>query len=141
MTGAIGDDPSFNPSLSPDPTNPEPQLIPANQVDLYHFRITGPGRYAMLAEVFAGRIGSPLDPGISLYELDPSDGALVFIAGNNNTLNPTPGTDGSIPLFTDSALDRRPDGRGLLPRRGRRLQHALAARGPDAREPGHLRSQ
>ncbi len=104
VSGAIGDDPSFNPSLSPDPTNPEPQFVPANQVDLYHFQITGPGRYAMLAEVFAGRIGSPLDPGISLFELDPSDGELVFLAGNNNTLNPTQGTDGSIPLFTDSAL-------------------------------------
>jgi methionine-rich copper-binding protein CopC len=104
VSGAIGDDPSFNPNLSPDPSDPEPQFIPANQVDLDHFQITGPGRYAMLAEVFAGRIGSPLDPGLSLYELDPSDGSLVFLAGNNNTLNPTPGTDGSIPLFTDSAL-------------------------------------
>jgi len=102
--GAIGDDPSFNPSLSPDPTNPEPQYIPANQADLYHFEITGPGRYMMLSEVFAGRIGSPLDPGISLYELDPSSGSLIFLAGNNNTLDPTQGTDGSIPLFTDSAL-------------------------------------
>ena len=73
-------------------------------MDLYHFQISGPGRYAMLAEVFAGRIGSPLDPGISLYELDPSTGQLVFLAGNNNTLNPTQGTDGSVPLFTDSAL-------------------------------------
>ena len=104
VTGAIGDDPFFNPGLSADPTNPEPQFIPANQVDLYHFQITGPGKYAMLAEVFAGRIGSPLDPGISLYELDPSDGELVFLAGNTGTLNPTEGTDGSIPLFTDSAL-------------------------------------
>jgi methionine-rich copper-binding protein CopC len=104
VSGAIGDDPSFNPSLSPDPTVPEPQLIPANQVDLYHFRINGSGRYAVLSEVFAGRIGSPLDPGLSLYELDPSDGSLVFLAGDNNTLNPTPGTDGSIPLFTDAAI-------------------------------------
>ena len=104
VSGAIGDDPSFNPSFSPDPTNPEPQFVPANQVDLYHFQISGPGRYAMLAEVFAGRIGSPLAPGVSLYELDPSDGALVFLAGNNNTLNSTQGTDGSIPLFTDAAL-------------------------------------
>jgi methionine-rich copper-binding protein CopC len=105
VDGAIGDDPSFDPSLSPDPTNPDPQFIPANQVDLYHFQITGPGRYAMLAEVFAGRIGSPLDPGISLFELDPSDGELVFLAGNNNTINPTQGTDGSVPLFTDSVLN------------------------------------
>ena len=95
VSGAIGVDPFDNPVLSGNP---------ANQVNLYHFQINGPGRYAMLAEVFAGRIGSPLDSGISLWELDPSDGQLVFLAGNNNTLNPTEGTDGSIPLFTDSAL-------------------------------------
>ena len=67
VSGAIGVDPSFNPNLSFDP-----QSNPANQVDLYHFEITGPGRYAMLSEVFAGRIGSPLQPGISLFELNPS---------------------------------------------------------------------
>jgi methionine-rich copper-binding protein CopC len=105
VSGAIGVDPTYNPGLSDDPTSPEPQFDPANQVDLYHFQITGPGRYAMLAEVFAGRIGSPLDPGVSLWELDPSDGQLVFLAGNNNTLDATQGTDGSIPLFTDSALN------------------------------------
>jgi methionine-rich copper-binding protein CopC len=104
VPGAIGDDPSYNPNQAPDPTNPAPQFLPANQVDLYHFQISGPGRYAMLAEVFAGRIGSPLDPGISLYQLDQSDGQLVFLAGDNNTLNPTQGADGSIPLFTDAAL-------------------------------------
>jgi methionine-rich copper-binding protein CopC len=104
VSGAIGDDPFFNPSLAPDPSDPGPQFMPANQVDLYHFEITGPGRYAMLAEVFAGRIGSPLDPGLSLYELDPSTGSLVFLDGNVGTLNPTQGTDGSVPLFSDPAL-------------------------------------
>jgi methionine-rich copper-binding protein CopC len=104
VSGSIGVDPSFNPELSADPTNPEPQFLPANQVDLYHFQVTGPGRYAAIAEVFAGRIGSPLDPGISLWELDPGDDQLVFLAGNNNTLDPTQGTDGSVPLFTDSEL-------------------------------------
>jgi methionine-rich copper-binding protein CopC len=98
INGAIGDDPSF------DPTNPDPSFLPANQVDFYHFQISGPGRYALLSEVFAGRIGSPLDPGVSLWELDPSDGSLVFIEGNDNTLNTTEGTDGSVPLLTDSAL-------------------------------------
>ncbi len=98
VSGAIGVDPFYN------PTDPDPQFNPANQVDLYQFQVEGPGRYAMLAEAFAGRIGSPLDPGISLWELDSADGQLVFLAGNNNTLDPTPGTDGSTPLFTDSAL-------------------------------------
>jgi methionine-rich copper-binding protein CopC len=104
VAGAIGVDPAFNPGLAPDSTNPDPPNNPANQVDLYHFRISGPGRYAMLAEVFAGRIGSPLDAGLSLFELDPSDGRLVFIAGDNNSLNPAKGTDGSIPLYLDPAL-------------------------------------
>jgi methionine-rich copper-binding protein CopC len=104
VSAAIGVDPSYNPNLSDDPTNPEPQFDPANQVNLYHFQITGSGRYAMIAELFAGRIGSPLDPGISLWELDPSDGLLVFVGGNIDTLNPTQGTDGSVPLFTDSEL-------------------------------------
>jgi methionine-rich copper-binding protein CopC len=104
VDGAIGVDPSFNPGLAADPTSPDPQFNPANQVDLYHFRITGPGRYVMLAEVFADRIGSPLDPGISLWERSPGNGAPGFLAGNNNTLNPTQGSDGSSPLFTDSAL-------------------------------------
>ena len=104
VNGAIGVDPSFDPSLSPDPTNPQPQDIPANQVDLYQFEITGPGQYAMLAEVFAGRIGSPLSAGISLFELDPKSGSLIFLAGNIGTYNPTEGTDGSIPLYTDPAL-------------------------------------
>ena len=72
---------------------------------MYHFSVSGPGRYALVAEVFAGRIGSPLDPGVSLFELDPSDGSLVFIAGNNNTYDPVVATDGfSTPLYTDSAL-------------------------------------
>ena len=43
VAGAIGVDPAFNPGLSPDPTNPDPQFLPANQVDLYHFRIRRAG--------------------------------------------------------------------------------------------------
>jgi hypothetical protein len=94
VAGAIGDDPFYNPADSP-----------GNQVDMYHFSVSGPGRYALVAEVFAGRIGSPLDPGVSLFELDPSDGSLVFIAGNNNTYDPVVATDGfSTPLYTDSSL-------------------------------------
>ena len=72
---------------------------------MYHFTVTGTGTYALAAEVFAGRIGSPLDPGVSLFRLDPADGSLQFIAGNNNTYDPATATDGfSTPLYTDSAL-------------------------------------
>ncbi len=104
VNGAIGVDPFFNPNSSPDPSAPLPQFTPANQVDLYHFEITGPGKYAMVAEVYAGRIGSPLQPGVSLYEVDPTSGQLVFVAGNIGSLNPTEGTDGSVPLFSDPEL-------------------------------------
>ena len=41
---------------------------------------------------------------MSLYRLDPSDGTLRFVAGNNHTLNPTPGTDGIPYLLFDSVL-------------------------------------
>jgi methionine-rich copper-binding protein CopC len=90
-TGAIGVDPT--------------SANPANQVDLYHFEVTGSDPYAFVAEVDAGRVGSPLDPGVSLWREDPSTGNLVFVAGDNNTYNPQQTTDGSsTPLFTDAAL-------------------------------------
>src|SRR5439155_24606629 len=94
IAGAIGDD----------PTNPVP-FNPAD-VDLYHFRIQGAGRYALTAEVFAGRIGSGLDPALSLFELDSSTRRLTFIASDDNSFNTTVTHDGrSVPLFTDPVLD------------------------------------
>src|SRR5262249_10831995 len=71
VVGAIGTDPFYNPANAPDPANFDPSLYaPANQVDMYHFHISGEGNYSLVADVFAGRIGSPLDPGVSLFELD-----------------------------------------------------------------------
>lgn len=97
--GAIGDDSFYDP-YGPDPlaTNP------AADVDLYRFHVGGPGLFAFSAEVFAGRIGSRLDPGASLFRVDPADGRLQLIAANDNTLNGTPTTNGMLPLLTDSAL-------------------------------------
>ena len=69
---------------------------------MYHFRISGPGRYAFVAEVFAGRIGSPLDPGVSLYYLDPSDNTLHFVAGNNNTVQPRRGGPTAYPISSST---------------------------------------
>ncbi|QDV38212.1 hypothetical protein [Tautonia plasticadhaerens] len=94
VVGAIGDDPTFDPFTHP-----------GNDVDLYRFRIDVPGRYAFRAEAFAGRIGSALDAGLSLFRLDPDDGILRLIRGNNNTSNPTRTAVGDSPLFTDPALD------------------------------------
>jgi methionine-rich copper-binding protein CopC len=105
VQGAIGDDPFYNPASSADPTNPDPIYNPGNVVDLYHFQITGDGRYAVVAEIFAGRIGSPLDAGLSLYRLNVATQSLEFVDGNNNSYNPTPTTDQSAtPLFLDPVL-------------------------------------
>lgn len=91
IPGAIGDDAS-----DPTPFNP------AN-VHLYHFQISGSGHHAFLAEVFAGRIGSPLDPALSLFQAG-SDGQLHLLAANDNTLNDTAATNGTTPLFNDPVL-------------------------------------
>lgn len=100
VAGVIGDDPAY------DPNSADPLLTnPASDVDMYHFQISGPGRYALAAEVFAGRIGSRLDPGVSVFRLEPSDGQLHLIDGNDNTLNNTPSTNGMYPLFTDALLE------------------------------------
>jgi hypothetical protein len=90
--GAIGDDPT-----DPLPFNPA-------DVDLYHFRVSGPGRYALTAEVFAGRIGSPLNPALSLFRLDATDGRLHFVAAYDDTLNKVCATNGINPLENDAAL-------------------------------------
>ncbi len=98
-TGAIGDDPAYDPNSS------DPYLSnPASDVDLYHFTVSGPGRYALTSEVFAGRIGSPLDPALTLFQADPVTGQLEFVAVNQGSLNSEVGTDGSIPLFLDPVL-------------------------------------
>jgi hypothetical protein len=91
VTGALGDDPT-----DPLPFNPA-------DVDLYHFTISGPGRYALTAEVFAGRIGSPLDPALSLFVVG-TDRRLHLVAANDNTGNVTLALNGSVPLFTDPVL-------------------------------------
>ncbi len=94
VAGAIGDD-STDTAI---PFNP-------SDVDLYHFQISGTGRYSFQTEVFAGRIGSPLDPAVSLFRLDPTDNLLHFVAANDDTLNNTVGHDGTpFLLALDSYL-------------------------------------
>ncbi len=98
IAGALGTDPYYNAA------NPDPSYNPGNEVDFYHFHVDGTGRYAFLAEVFAGRIGSPLDAGVALYRVDRSTKSLQFVAGNNNSNNQATATDGSNPLLLDPAL-------------------------------------
>jgi hypothetical protein len=93
VAGAIGANP-FDP-VAFDPAD----------VNLYHFRVNGPGQFAFQAEVFAGRIGSPLDPEVSLFWLNPADNQLHLVGFNDNSLNNTSTVNGhSWPLFTDSSL-------------------------------------
>ena len=63
-------------------------------VDLYHFTISRAGSYIVLGEVFAGRIGSPLDAGLSLFRVQNNQ--LVLVTGNDNTLNNSPATNGMV---------------------------------------------
>jgi hypothetical protein len=94
VAGAIGDDPG-----------PDTSGNPANQVDLYHFTVMGTRNDSLVAEIFAGRIGSPLQPGLSLFRRDDADGNLDFVAGDMNSYNPVMATDGSVPpLYSDSVL-------------------------------------
>ena len=94
QVGAIGAN-----SADPVPFDP-------NAVDFYHFQISGPGLDSFAAEVFAGRIGSPLDPGVSLFQLDPTSGQLQFISANDNTQNASVASDPNqtLVLYNDSAL-------------------------------------
>src|SRR5262249_52694227 len=61
------------------------------------------GLTALGAEVFAARIGSPLDAALSLFRLG-SDGSLVFVASNGGSDDPARATDGSQPLVTDPLI-------------------------------------
>jgi hypothetical protein len=105
-TGAIGVDPFYDPiNFAGDPNRGNP----ANQVDLYRFHVGGTGQYALAAEVFAGRIGSLLDPALTVFRVNPN-GPPVLIAGNDNTGNSTPAqldvgqVYARVPLLTDAAV-------------------------------------
>lgn len=91
IAGAISDDP-----------NDSVRFNPAD-VDLYRFTISGPGRFALVGEVFAQRLGSALDAGLSLYSVG-SNGQLNLIASNDNSRNDLVATNGTLPLYSDPIL-------------------------------------
>lgn len=97
QTGAIGDDPAYKPFVFP-------LANAAADVDLYRFEVTGNAdtRYTFIAEVFAGRIGSPLDPALTLFKVDEL-GQLIEIAVNDNTQNGTQ-VGNTQPLFNDTVI-------------------------------------
>jgi methionine-rich copper-binding protein CopC len=86
--GAVGDDPFA--------------AAPGADVDLYHFRVSGSGHFALVAGADAGRIGSPLQPALALFRLD--GGQLTLVGADGGTGNQTTAPDGSTPLATDSVL-------------------------------------
>jgi hypothetical protein len=92
LPGAIGIDPTATTPF--DPTG----------VDWYHFQVHGSGRFALTAEAFAGRIGSPLDPVLALYQYQAANQSLQLVGWNDNTLNNTPATQGLPPLTNDPVL-------------------------------------
>ncbi len=98
ITGTIGDDRFYDvESTVPFAMNP------AADVDLYHFSITGDGTFGLIAESYAGRIGSPLDPALTLFQADDT-GTLHFVATNNNSLNSMESTNGQFPFASDAVL-------------------------------------
>jgi hypothetical protein len=92
VAGAIGDD------------STDPNGFDGADVDLYHFQVNGSGRFALTAEVFAVRIGSPLAPGLSLFQVDPTTGQLKLLSSNAGSLNTAVATNGSRPLHSDPVL-------------------------------------
>jgi hypothetical protein len=90
ISGAVGVDPT------------DPSGFYQAGVGLYHFSINHPGTYALDAEVFAGRIGSPLDASLTLFKME--QGTPTFVASNGGVENPIAGTNNVAVLFTDPAL-------------------------------------
>ncbi len=95
VPGVIGDDPGAP--------------VPANDVDMYRFSVSGPGLNTLTAEAFAGRIGSPLTPDLTLFRLTGAtnpDGspAWQLIAGNGGSQNALLAADGERPLLGDPIL-------------------------------------
>jgi hypothetical protein len=87
-----------------DPSGPAGTLSNPNAaVDLYHFQVTGNQPFDFIGEAFAGRIGSTLDPGLSLFEMN-THGVFQLIASNDNSFNSAVANDGTRPLFTDPVL-------------------------------------
>jgi len=74
-------------------------------VQYYHFSVAGPKPYGLDAELFAGRIGSPLAGALTLFRVD-AGGNLEYVASNEGTRNTTLTTDkvNPQPLYTDPAL-------------------------------------
>jgi hypothetical protein len=126
--GAVGDDPYYGPT-SADP-------YPSDQLDVYQFTITGPGLHAVVAETWAGRIGSPLFAEESLFqEVSGPGGQTTYdlLGTNAGTGNPTQATGGPVetPLAGDPVLFAG------LPAGSYYLAVTNAGAVPDLNQPSH----
>jgi hypothetical protein len=90
LAGAVGVDPT------------DPNGFYQAGVELYHFSINQPGTYALGAEVFAGRIGSPLNASLTIFKVE--NHVPTFVASDGNTANNLPGTNNQAVLYFDPAL-------------------------------------
>ena len=95
VPGAIGDDAAY--VFTGDPFLPGPGA----DLDFYRFTIKESGSVSFSAEVFAGRVGSALDAGLTLFRI--VDGQAVLVAGNHNSLNRLEAGN-AVPLLTDPVL-------------------------------------
>jgi hypothetical protein len=95
VQGVIGDDPYYSIQTGANRTD----------VDVYRFHVSGSGTYAFAAEVFAGRIGSPLVPAVTLFRFNPADHQLDYVASDDGTGNGTVSSNGKfVSLRGDSAV-------------------------------------
>jgi hypothetical protein len=90
LTGAVGDDPT------------DAAGFDSNGVEYYHFTVGGTDPYALDAEVFAGRIGSPLEPVLTLFQADGN--GLHPLMSNAGTQDRARDAVSRTPLATDPAL-------------------------------------
>ncbi|MDB5341529.1 MAG: hypothetical protein JWN70_7148 [Planctomycetaceae bacterium] len=98
IPGMIGDDAYY------DVSSQSAAQRPGADVDLYHFHIGTTSPVGLVAEVFAGRLGSPLDAGLSLYRMNAVSGQLELVTGNNQSFNSIKSTNLQHPLFNDPII-------------------------------------
>ncbi|SIO16732.1 hypothetical protein SAMN05444166_2793 [Singulisphaera sp. GP187] len=105
VEGAIGDDPYYNPATPLDPNDFSWRFDLGNDVDLYHFRLNGPGPHRFAADVFAGRIGSPLGAGLRLYRRNAATEPLELLDVTALLYNLVPSSDRDfLPQLRDTTM-------------------------------------
>ena len=92
VAGAIGNDPFY------DPTSPDPALNPGNDVEIYHFQVTGPAATPSSPRSSPAGSARRSTPASRSTGSTRRPGRSSSSPGNNNTGDAAPATDGSTPL-------------------------------------------